>query len=257
MMLKKRNRFYNVIALLSMLLLLCFGTFVNAAASAEEETEDGIYTLTLMADGEVYSEQEYESGDIIDVPEAPEKEQFLFVEWEDLPDVMPEEDLTVYASYHFAGLPETELDAVYECDLSDWGMDLVMYLRVNDEGNFVFSRSTDFSDVEKGAGKVFKRSAVGELESGAYSVDISWSEMEGTIAPVVEIDAETMTFELYDAADPSVSKGCGVLFLEDGEYTMYYVDRDATTTFTIENGAVCFTYRFWLGSASVNLIDYL
>ncbi len=52
----------------------------------------------------------------------------------------------------FADIADT-----YYYNLSiDGGMNVDMYLQISDDGSFVFSRSTDFSDKEKGAGYVEK-----------------------------------------------------------------------------------------------------
>lgn len=61
-------------------------------------------------------------------------------------------------TYKFDGELVTEIDNVYECKLA-MGEDLAMmiYLRINSDGDFTFSRNTDFSSTEKGAGRVYRK----------------------------------------------------------------------------------------------------
>ena len=239
---------------LALVLALCISVLLNGIGVFA--AEDGAHTLTWMLDGEVFEEEEYQEGDTVTAPEAPEKEKFLFAGWKALPETMPAEDLTVTGAYRFAGVPVTDLENVYECELVvSEDLAVTMYLRIDDEGNFVFSRSTDFSDPEKGAGKVYKQTPAGELVSGEYPVDISWSPMADTLDPVLAIDADHMTFELYGAGDPGTDKGSGTLALEDGVYTMHYADGENTTTFTYEDGVITFTSKLWYGSASFNQED--
>lgn len=104
----------------------------------------------------------------------------------------------------------TGQENVYKSELKmSEDMSVTMYLRMDADGNFVFSRSTDFSDTEKGAGKVYKWTPGGSLQSGKYAVDISWSPMADTLKPVLEIDADAMTFQLYGSDDPDTGKGSG------------------------------------------------
>ena len=236
-------------ALLTVLMLMAFAVSAVLNVSAAENA-DTTHTLTYMLDGNVWKEQEYEEGDQIEALEAPEKKNFIFAQWKELPETMPASDLTVTGVYNFDGASVTDLDGVYECELvvSD-DLAVTMYLRIDEEGNFVFSRSTDFSQAEKGAGKVYRKSEKADITGGEYAVDISWSPMQGMFEPVLNIDAENMTFQLYNADDKETSKGTGTLAYADGEYTMNFADGN-TTTFTFEDGVIIFTSKLWYGSAS-------
>lgn len=236
-------------ALLTVFMLMAFAVSAVINVSAAENA-DTAHKLTHMLDGSVWKEQEYEEGDQIEALEAPEKKNFIFAQWKDLPETMPASDLTVTGVYNFDGAPVTDLDGVYECELvvSD-DLAVTMYLRIDEEGNFVFSRSTDFSQAEKGAGKVYRKSEKADITGGEYAVDISWSPMQGMFEPVLNIDAENMTFQLYNADDQETSKGNGTIAYADGEYTMNFADGN-TTAFTFEDGVITFTSKLWYGSAS-------
>lgn len=236
-------------ALLTVFMLMAFAVSAVINVSAAENA-DTAHKLTYMLDGSVWKEQEYEEGDQIEALEAPEKKNFIFAQWKDLPETMPASDLTVTGVYNFDGAPVTDLDGVYECELvvSD-DLAVTMYLRIDEEGNFVFSRSTDFSQAEKGAGKVYRKSEKADITGGEYAVDISWSPMQGMFEPVLNIDAENMTFQLYNADDQETSKGNGTIAYADGEYTMNFADGN-TTAFTFEDGVITFTSKLWYGSAS-------
>lgn len=236
-------------ALLTVFMLMAFAVSAVINVSAAENA-DTAHKLTYMLDGSVWKEQEYEEGDQIEALEAPEKKNFIFAQWKDLPETMPASDLTVTGVYNFDGAPVTDLDGVYECELvvSD-DLAVTMYLRIDEEGNFVFSRSTDFSQAEKGAGKVYRKSEKADITGGEYAVDISWSPMQGMFEPVLNIDAENMTFQLYNVDDQETSKGNGTIAYADGEYTMNFADGN-TTAFTFEDGVITFTSKLWYGSAS-------
>ena len=236
-------------ALLTVLMLMAFAVSAVLNVSAAENA-DTTHTLTYMLDGNVWKEQEYEEGDQIEALEAPEKKNFIFAQWKELPETMPASDLTVTGVYNFDGASVTDLDGVYECELvvSD-DLAVTMYLRIDEEGNFVFSRSTDFSQAEKGAGKVYRKSEKADITGGEYAVDISWSPMQGMFEPVLNIDAENMTFQLYNADDKETSKGNGTIAYADGRYTMNYADGN-TTAFTFEDGVITFISKLWYGSAS-------
>lgn len=57
------------------------------------------------------------------------------------------------------------------------------------------------------------------LVSGAYAVDTSFAQMAAMLAPVVEINAEAMTFNVYKASDPATSRGSGTITYAEGVYT--------------------------------------
>lgn len=92
------------------------------------------------------------------------------------------------------------------------------------------------------------------LVSGEYVVDISWTPMAGMISPVLEIDAEAMTFNLYNASAPDTSKGSGTITCADGVYTMTYSDGN-TTTFTYAENVITFTSKLFYGTASFDQTD--
>lgn len=234
------------------LIVFCISVMMNI--SAAEETQN-THKLTYMLDGSVWQEQEYQEGERVETLEAPKKENFIFAEWKNMPETMPASDVTVTGVYNFDGTLVTDLDQVYACDLvvSD-EIAVTMYLRINKEGNFVFSRSTDFSQAEKGAGKVYKKSEKAVITSGEYAVDISWSPMQGMFEPVLNIDAENMTFQLYNDSEPETGKGNGTIAYADGVYTMNFTDGN-TTTFTCENDIISFTSKLWYGSASFERKD--
>ncbi len=57
------------------------------------------YKLTYVVDGETYKTYDVEYGAII-VPEpAPEKEDYVFIGWSEIPETMPAHDVTVYSIY--------------------------------------------------------------------------------------------------------------------------------------------------------------
>ncbi|MBO5703797.1 MAG: InlB B-repeat-containing protein, partial [Bacteroidaceae bacterium] len=57
------------------------------------------YTLTYMVDDEVYDSQTWYAGETIAPIAAPEKEGHTFVEWDNLPATMPEQDVVAKARY--------------------------------------------------------------------------------------------------------------------------------------------------------------
>ncbi|MDE6096613.1 MAG: InlB B-repeat-containing protein, partial [Muribaculaceae bacterium] len=57
------------------------------------------YKLTYIVDGQEYKSVNVNFGEKITPEEAPEKEGYTFVEWENLPETMPAEDVSVTAIY--------------------------------------------------------------------------------------------------------------------------------------------------------------
>lgn len=94
----------------------------------------------------------------------------------------------------------------------------------------------------------------GQLTGGKYAVDISWSPMASMIVPVLEIHADSMTFQLYNQPDPQTGKGAGSISYADGTYTMTY-ENGNTTTFTFADGVITFTSKLWYGAASFDQSD--
>lgn len=109
-------------------------------------------------------------------------------------------------------------------------------------------------------GKDDALTSVGKLESGTFAVDISWSPMGAMMSPILDIDAEKMTFNIYNAKAPETSKGSGTITFDEatGVYTMKYTagvkeeNIGTTTTFVYdaEKDTVTFTSKLMYGSAS-------
>ncbi len=57
------------------------------------------FKLTYKIDGEIFSEQAVEAGTAITAPTPEEREGYDFSGWQDIPEVMPESDVTVEGSY--------------------------------------------------------------------------------------------------------------------------------------------------------------
>ena len=58
-----------------------------------------VYIIKYVIDGQLYDEQQVPCGQTITPPTAPEREGYLFKEWDGLPSVMPASDLMVTAAY--------------------------------------------------------------------------------------------------------------------------------------------------------------
>ena len=58
-----------------------------------------IHTITFLVDGEEWASQEVEYLDNITLPENPTKTGYVFTGWENLPSSMPDEDVTVEATF--------------------------------------------------------------------------------------------------------------------------------------------------------------
>ena len=92
---------YNV-PLTGILLSLRTGIEVpapNAAATLVASEAARQHTLTFVVDGETYAEYSLCEGDAITLPEQPEKEGYTFTGWDNLPETMPAENVTVNAVF--------------------------------------------------------------------------------------------------------------------------------------------------------------
>ena len=72
-----------------------------------------LYTATFIIDGEVFETVSIEYGSVISVPVAPEKEDYTFDGWQNLPETMPAHDIEVTGSYTYS--PDT-FKAVFMID---------------------------------------------------------------------------------------------------------------------------------------------
>ena len=71
---------------------------------AHDVTVEGIFKVnihkvTWMIDGEIIAVTEVEYGEEIIVPEVPKKEGYEFAGWKDIPETMPDTDITINGSY--------------------------------------------------------------------------------------------------------------------------------------------------------------
>ena len=57
------------------------------------------YSLIYMVDGEVYKTVSYDFGEVITSEPAPEKEGYTFSGWSEIPETMPDHDVTVTGSF--------------------------------------------------------------------------------------------------------------------------------------------------------------
>ncbi|MDE5796234.1 MAG: InlB B-repeat-containing protein, partial [Muribaculaceae bacterium] len=57
------------------------------------------YTVTFVIDGEIFETLSVEYGAVINAPAAPEKEDYTFTGWENLPETMPAHDIEVTGTY--------------------------------------------------------------------------------------------------------------------------------------------------------------
>lgn len=108
---------------------------------------------------------------------------------------------------------------------------------------------------------VEKLYATDTLESGTYAVDISWSPMAGMFQPILDVNADDMTFKVYNASAVDTIKGSGTIAFDEttGEYTLTYTDaknaaKNATTTFTYDadKDEVTFTSPLYSNGVSYN-----
>lgn len=78
-------------------------SYIPATMPAQDVTVIGIftinkYTITYIVDNEVYQTEEVEYGSKITPPNPDEREGYDFA-WDDYPDTMPANDVTIYGSY--------------------------------------------------------------------------------------------------------------------------------------------------------------
>lgn len=91
------------------------------------------YQVTYVLDGEVYKVHKYKYGEVIDTPQAPEKEGYTFDGWDDVPATMPAEDITLVAIYVLNEIQTDDNGFVYNLNetkdgfaLSDFGDNMLI-----------------------------------------------------------------------------------------------------------------------------------
>lgn len=79
-----------------------------AAGSTYRDNEDVVlyavwgvnnHTITYLLDGEIYSTQSYDFGEMIEAVDEPEKEGYTFSGWSEIPISMPNENVTITGSF--------------------------------------------------------------------------------------------------------------------------------------------------------------
>ena len=65
----------------------------------EDVIEVEVHVLTYMVDDEVYHTESVMSGDIITLVDEPTKEEHTFSGWNEAPETMPAEDVTIYGTF--------------------------------------------------------------------------------------------------------------------------------------------------------------
>ncbi len=91
------------------------------------------YQVTYVLDGEVYKVHKYKYGEVIDTPQASEKEGYTFDGWDDVPATMPAEDITLVAIYVLNEIQTDDNGFVYDLNdtkdgfaLSDFGNNMLI-----------------------------------------------------------------------------------------------------------------------------------
>jgi len=91
------------------------------------------YILTYIVDEDVYYTDTLHYGDAIPEIEAPEKKNYVFNGWIELPETMPAEDLTVIASFRpYSGVAEYNSDAVRV-----WTADRNIFIQVESSASYI------------------------------------------------------------------------------------------------------------------------
>ena len=91
------------------------------------------YILTYIVDEDVYYTDTLQYGATITEIEAPEKKNYVFNGWIELPETMPAEDLTVMASFRpYSGMAEYNSDAVRV-----WTADKSIFIQVEKNASYV------------------------------------------------------------------------------------------------------------------------
>ncbi|MBR2261975.1 MAG: InlB B-repeat-containing protein [Paludibacteraceae bacterium] len=91
------------------------------------------YILTYMVDEDVYYTDTLHYGDAIPEIEAPEKKNYVFNGWIELPETMPAEDLTVIASFRpYSGVDEHNSETTLV-----WSADKMIFIQVEKSASYV------------------------------------------------------------------------------------------------------------------------
>lgn len=98
-----------------------------------ERIDTSSYVITYMVDDEVFLTDTIAQGDTVIAPAIePTKEGFTFVEWSELPGLMPAENITVNAIFvELTGVSSDENDATFV-----WATDGKIFIKVNDAASY-------------------------------------------------------------------------------------------------------------------------
>ena len=205
-----------------------------------------LYTVTYMLDGSEYSTQQYEAGDEIIAPEVPEKTGYTFSGWNDLPEVMPAEDITVTGTYTVNSYTITYYvdSEVYDTQEFAYGAE-IMPLEEPEKEGYTFSGWSDIPAVMPaeditvtGTYTVNSYTIIYYVDSEVY--DTQEFAYGAEIMPLEEPEKEGYTFSgwsdipvVMPAEDITVTGS-----FEVNDYIVtYYLDNVLFTTYKVPFGS--------------------
>ncbi len=157
------------------------------------------WTLTYKVDNDVYKTEEVESGTPIIAMEGPSKEGYTFSYWKDLPDTMPDNDLTVNATYIANTYQVTYIidDEVFKTDSVQYGATIVVPDATEIEG-YTFDGWVDVPETMP-----------------AHDVTIYGTYTSGIMAVAID-EKDVRIYDIKGRLIPKLQRGVNIIRTRDG-----------------------------------------
>lgn len=208
------------------------------------------YVLTYVVDGNTVKTEKLEAGATPTPPADPTKEHYTFTGWKNLPQTMPEEDVTVIAEF----MPNVHTvsyyinDELYDTQEVAYGTAIVPITPVltgykfNGWGWYPETMPDEDIIISGTSSKLYSLTLVYDETLGTVTADMT-ADIEGgsqinvTVTPVEGYEVASVSFASADGSTPN----------SWGSYTVQFGTSDITCTVTFRKAAAV-TYNIWNGN---------
>lgn len=208
------------------------------------------YVLTYVVDGNTVKTEKLEAGATPTPPADPTKEHYTFTGWKNLPQTMPEEDVTVIAEF----MPNVHTisyyinDELYDTQEVAYGTTIVPITpaltgyKFNGWGWHPETMPDEDISIRGTSSKLYNLTLVYDETLGTVTADktadIEWgSQINVTVTPVEGYEVASVSFTNTDGSTPNFW----------GSYTVLFGASDITCTVTFRKAAAV-TYNIWNGN---------
>lgn len=227
------------------------GTMPNYPVTIEGSIKKAKYNLIYMVDGSEYSSEQVEYGATIQAKQSKYWEHHTFVRWDNLPETMPANDVTVTGVYEITKYTITyTLDGeTYSEVPTEYGSTIVTITPEIPQGK-IFKGWNNVPETMPGYDIKITGNTV-----DIYTLTLSYNETQGTVTASKTTEIEkgnqiTVTvnpLEGFEIASVEFRNADGSTPNNWGNYTVQFDESDVTCTVTFRQTGIV-TYNVWNGT---------